>query len=288
MNTVGKILVILNFLFAVIVGAFLVADVATRNQWKEKYFELLKEANLSTKSRDVTLAVTGNVVRDYKDLQIELEQSYQKLKDQEEAAKAMKVNLQVDIADRDNKLKDADLSLKQALAAKQRLTDEIAVLNSAIKDREGTIVQLQTSVKTFRQQAQNFESIARTRQIQNENLLEQLRDVTRALALKESGVSPERMVVRNPNDPNPPAFKIDGKIEKVEGTLVQLSLGTDHGLQENNTLDVYRLQPNPQYLGMVRIVDARHHTSVGRLIPSGSGASKLQPREGDLVTSKFK
>jgi hypothetical protein len=288
MNTVGKILVILNFLFAVIVGAFLVADVATRNQWKEKYFELLKEANLSTKSRDVTLAVTGNVVRDYKDLQIELEQSYQKLKDQEEAAKAMKVNLQVDIADRDNKLKDADLSLKQALAAKQRLTDEIAVLNSAIKDREGTIVQLQTSVKTFRQQAQNFESIARTRQIQNENLLEQLRDVTRALALKESGVSPERMVVRNPNDPNPPAFKIDGKIEKIDGTLVQLSLGTDHGLQENNTLDVYRLQPNPQYLGMVRIVDARHHTSVGRLIPSGSGASKLQPREGDLVTSKFK
>jgi len=288
MNTVGKILVILNFLFAVIVGAFLVADVATRNQWKEKYFELLKEANLSTKSRDVTMAVTGNVVRDYKDLQLELEQSYQKLKDQEEAAKAMKVNLQVDIADRDNKLKDADLSLKQALAAKQRLTDEIALLNSAIKDREGTIVQLQTSVKTFRQQAQNFESIARTRQIQNEHLLEQLRDVTRALALKESGVSPERMVVRNPNDPNPPAFKIDGKIEKVEGTLVQLSLGTDHGLQENNTLDVYRLQPNPQYLGMVRIVDARHHTSVGRLIPSGSGASKLQPREGDLVTSKFK
>src|SRR6516164_8591973 len=288
MNTVGKILVILNFLFAVIVGAFLVADVATRNQWKEKYFELLKEANLSTKSRDVTMAVTGNVVRDYKDLQLELEQTYQKLKDQEEAAKAMKVNLQVDIADRDNKLKDADLSLKQALAAKQRLTDEIALLNSAIKDREGTIVQLQTSVKTFRQQAQNFESIARTRQIQNEHLLEQLRDVTRALALKESGVSPERMVVRNPNDPNPPAFKIDGKIEKVEGTLVQLSLGTDHGLQENNTLDVYRLQPNPQYLGMVRIVDARHHTSVGRLIPSGSGASKLQPREGDLVTSKFK
>jgi hypothetical protein len=288
MNTVGKILVILNFLFAVIVGAFLVADVATRNQWKEKYFELLKEANMSTKSRDVTVAVTGNVVRDYKDLQIELEQSHQKLKDQEVAAKAMKVTLQVDIADRDNKLKDADLSLKQALAAKQRLTDEIAVLNSAIKDRESTIVQLQASVKVFRQQAQNFESIARTRQIQNENLLEQLRDVTRALALKDSGVSPERMVVRNPNDPNPPAFKIDGKIEKVEGTLVQLTLGTDHGLQENNTLDVYRLQPNPQYLGMVRIVDARHHTSVGRLIPSGSGASKLQPREGDLVTSKFK
>jgi hypothetical protein len=27
---------------------------------------------------------------------------------------------------------------------------------------------------------------------------------------------------------------------------------------------------------------------VGRLIPSGNGASKLQPREGDLVTSKFK
>lgn len=288
MNTVGKILVILNFLFAVIVGAFLVVDVATRNQWKEKYFELLKEANMSTKSREVTMAATGNVVRDYKDLQIELEQSHQRLIDQEVAAKAMIATLRVDIADRDNKLTDAALSLKQALIAKQRLTDEIAVLNSSITDRESTIVQLQASVKVFRQQAQQFETQSRTRQIQNEHLLEQLREATLALSREKAGVTPDRMRVRNPNDPNPPAFKIDGKIEKVEGTLVQLTLGTDHGLQEDNTLDVYRLQPNPQYLGMVRIVDARHHSSVGRLIPSGSGASKLQPREGDLVTSKFK
>ena len=288
MNTVGKILVILNFLFAVIVGTFLLVDVATRNQWREKYFELLKEANMSTKSRDVTQAATGNVVRDYKDLQIELEQSRQKLKDQEIAANALKTSLDVEIAELKNKLLDKDVTVRQAKELSQRQAFENAELNKYIKDRESTIVQLQASVKVFRQQAQNFESIARTRQIQNENLLEQLRDVTRALALKESGASPDRMVVRNPNDPNPPAFKIDGKIEKVEGNLLQLTLGTDHGLQENNTLDVYRLQPTPQYLGMVRIVDARHHTSVGRLIPSGSGASKLQPREGDLVTSKIK
>ena len=288
MNTVGKILVILNFLFAVIVGAFLIVDVATRSQWKDKYFELLKEANLSAASSDVTRRVTGFVVRDNKDLQLALEQSGQKLKDQEEIAKAMKVNHEVEIADRDNKLKDADLSLKQALVAKQRLTDEIAVLNSSIKEREALIVQLQTSAKTFRLQAQQFEAQSKTRQLQNEGLLEQLREVNLALHRKETGISSDRMTIRNPNEPNPPPVKIDGKIERVEGNLVQLTLGTDHGLKEENTLDVYRLLPNPQYLGMVRIVDARHHTSVGRLIPTGTAAAKMQVREGDLVTSKFK
>jgi hypothetical protein len=288
MNTVGKILVILNFLFAVIVGALVVAYVATSNQWKEKFTELLEETNMSTKSRDVTQAVTGNVINDNKDLRLVLEQNNQKLKDQEMAANALKASLEVEIAELKNKLLDKDVTVRQAKELSQRQAFENAELNKYIKDRESTIVQLQAKVKEFRQQAQNFESIARTRQIQNEGLLVQIGDLTRALALKDSGASPDRMIIRNPNDPNPPVFKIDGKIEKVEGNLVQLTLGTDHGLQENNTLDVYRLQPNPQYLGMIRIVDARHHSSVGRLIPSGSGASKLQPREGDLVTSKFK
>jgi hypothetical protein len=288
MNTVGKVLVILNFLFAVVVGAFLVVDVATRSQWKDKYFELLQVTNLTEKSRDVTKSVTGYVVRDNKDLQLALEQSVQKLKDQEDFAKAMKINHDEEIAVRDNKLKDADLSLKQALTAKQRLADEITVLNSSIKQRESTIIELQASVKMYRLQAQQFEAQSRTRQTQNEGLLEQVRALTVALHIKDTGVSPERMVIRNPNDPNPPPFKIDGKIEKVDGALVQLTLGTDHGLKENNTLDVYRLQPNPQYLGMVRIVDARPHSSVGRLIPAGTAAARQQLREGDLVTSKFK
>ena len=37
MNTIGKILVILNFLFAVVVGLLIVLNAATRTKLKQKY-----------------------------------------------------------------------------------------------------------------------------------------------------------------------------------------------------------------------------------------------------------
>ena len=51
-------------------------------------------------------------------------------------------------------------------------------------------------------------------------------------------------VIRNPNEPNPPAVMVNGKIEKVDADLVQISLGTDQGVNKNNTLDVNLLYTN--------------------------------------------
>ena len=94
--------------------------------------------------------------------------------------------------------------------------------------------------------------------------------------------------MRDPNGPNPPAVMVNGKIEKVDGVdLVLLSLGTDHGVAKGNTLDVYRTEPVPKYLGMVRIIDAEHHRSVARLIPTSNGAYRAKLQAGDLVTSKL-
>jgi hypothetical protein len=167
----------------------------------------------------------------------------------------------------------------------QKQKDEIDVLNASIENRQKSIVLLEADVKTTRLQAQSFESRARTLQSQNENLFEEMRKITQALAAKEAGLNPDRVQTVDPNKPNPPAVQVNGKIEKVEAGFVQLSLGTDHGLKKNHTLDVYRLQPEPKYLGMVRIVDANFHNSVGRLIPSGNVAFRTPLREGDLVTS---
>ena len=40
MNTIGKILVVLNLVFALVVGGFLVIDFATRTNWKTAYESL--------------------------------------------------------------------------------------------------------------------------------------------------------------------------------------------------------------------------------------------------------
>src|ERR1019366_2631264 len=89
-----------------------------------------------------------------------------------------------------------------------------------------------------------------------------------------------------PGQTTPPKVLLNGKVEKVDGDKVQISIGTDLGLKKGQTLDIYRLKPAPKYLGMIRIVDANPGNSVGRLIRVGDAPAPVL-REGDHVTSKL-
>jgi hypothetical protein len=172
--------------------------------------------------------------------------------------------------------KEFELVQKQAKATTDRLKRQIDELNDALKERETMVIELKAVVRKYKVIADESEIRAKFLQVHIETLLDELR-----------GKKPALEATRNPNDPNPPSVEMSSKIEKVEGTLVQISLGTDHGLKENNTLFVYRLKPEPKYLGMIRIVDARHHISVGRLISVGKAEDRPTLNEGDLVTSKL-
>jgi hypothetical protein len=290
MNTIGKILVILNFLFAVIVGLLLVMDFAMRNQWKDAYMALKKETETVAKVGGTNSGAMTKIAGDYQNVRDKIEVLNQQIKDTE-----TKFQVQLDLAteekkDLQNQLVNATTTNEQLLQTQKRHANEIAHLNTVVKDREVAIVRFEADIKRYRNDAVQFEALAKTRQIQNENLLEQLRGVTLALAKLQAGVGVEVAGggVRDPNGPNPPAVAVNGKIEKVDGPdLVLLSLGTDHGIAKGNTLDVYRTQPSAKYLGMVRIVDANHHQSVARLIPTGNAAFRAKLQEGDLVTSKL-
>ena len=193
------------------------------------------------------------------------------------------------IAELENKLKDANLTLLETLRSKKRLIEELSDMSKTIQVREILIVKLQADVNSFRLQAIANEARARTSQLQNKALLEQLRELTGELARIKAGANPDPIVIRNPNEPNPPGVLLHGKIQKVDaadGSLVQISLGTEHGLKKNHTLDVYRVQPEVKYLGMIRIVEANHQNSIGRLVTPPIAADR-QLKVGDLVSSKI-
>ena len=86
-----------------------------------------------------------------------------------------------------------------------------------------------------------------------------------------------------------PKAAIEGRITRVDTTdpmLVQVSIGSDHGLTVDNTLDVYRENP-AIYLGRLRIVDTYHHSAIGRLIPSSAARTRTPVQVGDVVSSKL-
>ena len=105
----------------------------------------------------------------------------------------------------------------------------------------------------------------------------------------QTGKGSDGSTSKDPNGLNPPTAYVKGTILKIHAddkTLVEISIGSDHGVVKNNTLEVYRLQPRPEYLGTIRIVDARHQNSVGRLMRAGTSTVR-QLQEGDIVASSI-
>jgi len=290
MNTIGKILVVLNFIFALVVGVILVFNIAFRAPWKEKYESLVVQARVLEEHLKSNNKVQVNMAGDYRDKDLEIAKLKQQLKDVEDAKQAFEAAKTVEVADLTNKLKGKDLVTQESLKTQARLVQEIDLLNKTIKQREVFINTIQADIKVALNSARNFEAVARARQQQNESMQDNLREMELKLRKLETGASAEAINIRNPNEPNPPAAVVNGKVERVDskdGTLVQITLGSDHGVNKNNTLDVYRLSPEPKYLGMIRIVDSFHQKSVARFVYTGNAAYRPQLRVDDVVTSKI-
>lgn len=290
MNIIGKILVILNFIFALVVGGFLVIDFATRTNWKTAYDNLKREMDQLKASRDASgLAMASSVTRE-KQAKIELDEVKQKLGDKEVEMKALEDRLVKDIEDYKLKLGGTGQTLTKALADVERLKNEVKDRDSTVRQREDTIVKLEADRNRYRAEAIAQEGRSKALQDRNEQLMEQVLRLTQDLAKERSGGTGPggaTTAFRNSTEPNPPSVRVKGKIEKVdaqEPSLVQISLGTDQGVNRNNTLEVFRFAPQPKYLGRIRIVEVYPSRAVARLVTE-PGAPRHALHEGDLVAS---
>jgi len=292
MNILGKILVFLNLLFALAVGGFLLIDFQTRVNWKKAYKDLEQEM---TVSKTNTIALQGTV----KKQNDQLVEVRQKLVEEQNQRAVAKTNYDKLIDTYKNKMVTEEQLQKAILLAvdsKQKQLEKYALENKTLaglldkRDKQVLVLE-ENKDKYYKemQQALNEKDIAVSRLDQ---LQKQLKDMTLVLAQKEVGKSPDGKGVskiKGKNDPNPPPFYIKGTIVKVlpeDNSLVEISLGSDHGLAVGQTLEAFRKQPSPKYLGMVRIEEVTAHKSVGRLIPSPYSAPVLL-KTGDEVASQI-
>jgi hypothetical protein len=287
MNIIGKILVILNLIFALVVGGFLIFDFATRTNWKNSFEALKREMDVASRQTSVSGKTMQELNAQVKRAEAEKEKLKQDLVEQQTIAKVNQQNQTLLIQEAEARAKDADLSAQKAIAEAVRFKTEVKTLTDTVQNRDTTILELQTDNKKYRTEAIAQEELAKTTQRRNISLLEQLAEAHRQIALGAAGVRSDNVFPKDLNTPNPPSTYVKGKIDKVDPVdrnVVQISLGSDQGLKQNHTLDVYRLSPNPQYLGMIRIRDVKEHTAVGQLMrTSASGNHVLQA--GDIVAS---
>jgi chromosome segregation ATPase len=197
------------------------------------------------------------------------------------------LQLQLEVQKRENQTLQDKLQQQEAVAQAQKATidqlkKDIDRLQALIKNPEQ--LKLLDENRQLQLKADRAEEMFRFASKLNEKLQDQVRELTVRIARLEAGKEPDRPILpKDGKERNPPPVAVEGKILKIKDNLVEISLGTDHGIKPGHTLEVYRLQPEAKYLGAIRIVDAGTHTSVGRFL----GKTPMI-KEGDLVTSKLK
>jgi hypothetical protein len=286
MTIMGKILVILNLVAAVVVAGFLAFDFATRSNWKDKLDVAAAE---TTASRASTAAVQDRE----KEFKAKLDTAISerdKVKKELNAVKTnyrTKIEEQKDLASGFEKAARESKAIESAAKAEAaRLREEIKIHRKDLEERDKTIVKLEDQLKAYLNEAVTAQGQVNTLKSRLNTLLDQLEEAGKKLAKLETQGGGTAVIKRS-NAKNPPSAYVKGQVTGVEKGLIEISLGTDQGVNPDNTLEVYRLKPKPEYLGTLRILDADHHKAVGRLLPSEGGVRHSAVVKGDLVASKI-
>jgi len=283
MNIVGKILVILNLVFALVVAGFVIVYSATKTNWQVGYEALKKEMEIARLNKQTTDESNQKEAAEARRYLGERDEARKQIAKLEQALDDASRLSKAQIAELERRMLEADLKTNDSLAAAERFKEENKRQLDILKQRDQVIVKQQEDFVKLRNEAVNQENARKASDARLEQARARIAELTAALTKATTGAAPNTVTK---GTANPPPVYVEGKIEQTEpGTdLVMVSVGSDKGLTKNHTLEVYRTTPEPMYLGLIRLVDVRAHTSIGRIERVGAG-NRGPVRVGDTVSS---
>jgi cell division protein FtsB len=282
MTTLGKILAIVNLVLSLVVGAFIVMSYVARTNWHAAYNkvnEQLKVAQADANGYKDESAIAQKVISGLKDELKAMDQQVKKAKiDADRALVTERARLEAESK------KTNELTSNQGgqIAELERRLAEVKYLHATLDQRNKELTDKEKDVQTFRDRAVEMEITAKRTQEMNERLLVQLETMNKALKSADASIA-NKPLREGATRVNPPTEEVAGTIKETDAQsgLVTINVGTDRGVKEGNTLDVFRLKPEAAYLGTIVILSARPNEAVGR--PTSKGRIPLQV--GDKVAS---
>jgi hypothetical protein len=284
MTFVGKILVILIMVFALFFLAVSTVVFSTHRDWKAEVTKKTTQiAELQKKQSDADKRAS--------DAAAALQQSKDK------AAQDIKT-LEARIADleRDNTAKQTQWSEQNNLLATAEQTAKTSIDEAAARKAEtDKIRDVVSEVQKLNEQYKFTETDLRqqiaemTRQLDSAVATNKsLRESVALLSgrLRSIGQSDDVNIMKNVANVVPP--RVEGYVKRVDArnTRVEISVGSDDGLSTGHELELYRMNPTPEYLGRIKIESTDPDQAVGRVIGQTVQGKKIV--EGDIVSSEIR
>jgi hypothetical protein len=286
MTILGKILVIVTFVFSLVTGALIIMVFLTRTNWKSGYDALYK--NYQAQKASIEAYNKGQeVLRDQfaRDLKAKQDQITDLMTDKDKIAR----ELQAEAADKktiEARAQKAEEGLAIATRDLKGRELEVQNLRTVMADKDKKMNDLEKDVKDFRDRMTEAEIAQRSEHQRNILLLEQLQKMAADFEKLQAS-----KVAIGPGAPGagpgkrPPVEDLKGRVLETDTSgLVTISLGSDSGLRVGDTLEVFRLEPKPEYVGVIRVVDTHFKHAVARpVMPLRAGPVQKE----DIVASRI-
>lgn len=280
MTTLGKILIFVNLVFSVVVGILISMAYAGRTNWKIAHDNVKK-------AFDVQAALVQTYAGDYRAEKKAHEDDVKRLAADRDLANKMVAEAKKELesekarhlstAEQRNLVTNNNTHVAAELTQRQ---NEVKQLQMLLAQSQQQLIDEQTQKKELRDRYVRADIAGRTSHNRTKELMETVERLTEEVDRLKGGTAVAGRGARKPpEDVKGIVTSIDAKSD-----LVTISIGSDAGLSKGNSLQVYRLAPEPKYLGELLIVDANHHEAVGRLRPPQRTAL-LQ--RGDTVASSI-
>jgi hypothetical protein len=288
MTILGKMMAIFVLVLSLAQGFLVVMLFAARSQWVAQNKELTARAATANASADQFRDEIERVRAEAKNEKAAYDARIAKMDNDIKTQIALNTDLEKKLSDERQKVKDAEATSRQAVAdAKTRQADNERMLG-VIKERDTQIAKLVVDNKKEREDRLNAEIAMKTAIQRAQDMEARLKDAMREIVKQKNQASGTTTSVSAKSDaPNPPAENVEGLVAEADsGGLVKITIGSDAGLREGNTLDAFRIAAVPtqsQYLGMVRIRKVWPTEAVAE--PVGRMSAPLQ--KGDHVSSRL-
>ncbi len=273
MTLVGKIFTVLTLLLSVLFMAFSMMTFATHTNWRDKYIELnrLKE----------------NQSAELKTVKADLD-SVRVVLAQEQASRRQAIAaLQTRLTQASSELASKERDLQSLSAAHAKVTDAEKIAQERLKTLEGEVDKVRTEVRDIQgdRDVQFEKVVALTEQLnqaegtklrmeeRNASLLAQV--AQQKMVMDAHGLKADSLVAHIPP-------KVEGVVLAVgDKDLIEISLGSDDGLKEGHSMEVYR---GDKYLGRVIIRKTSPDRAVGQMVKELQRGSI---KKGDNVSTKL-
>ena len=283
MTYVGKILVIVIMIFAI--GFLFLSTMIfmTEKNWKEEVTRLQAEQS----------KLTGQL-GDQKDIKTKLENDLitaEKTRNvQVKDLEAQIANLNTETNTRQSEItaqrKEIETSLQSTSSAQQKAEakdQETAKIREQLRAVQNEANAYKLQQLELKDKIRELELEKEAAERNNKKLRED--NLTFQEIIRSNGLNTDPSYYQRRNRPLP---IVDGEILQADNQnkRYQISIGKDDGIDTPDELYVYRTNPKPEYLGVLRVQIADNDQAVATLVGSTVKGKKIM--EGDIVSTTIR